>query len=288
MGGFQVLAPVVMLASSASACQDGAQRAEAASAPIATKAPADLAPYSVASPDNGPMSLGTFSLTFYYVINEDEVVRAKPPAVVAANDNQASGPAALAEPSSADAALAAMAMAPNDTVPIYSPTCEAIADVSPEFAGQLRIQGTGKLRDGRVLNVWGECSCARSPCYQVTSQQWGRSGTGHPLDPFRTVAVDPRVVKLGSLLFIPALEGRTMPGRAPWGGFVHDGCVIADDTGGGIKNTQLDLFVGRKAWWAGLATRGGSHLWSRSIQVYDGSAICERRDHKITRKSGAI
>ena len=109
------------------------------------------------------------------------------------------------------------------------------------------LQGTGKLRDGRVLNIWGHCTCDHKPCFKVTENQWGTAGTGKPLQPFRTVAVDPKVVKLGSLLYVPLLEGRTMPGRAPWGGFVHDGCVVADDTGGGIDGNQLDLFVGRKA-----------------------------------------
>ena len=87
----------------------------------------------------------------------------------------------------------------------------------------------------------------------MTENQWGTAGSGQPLQPFRTVAVDPKVVKLGSLLYVPLLEGRTMPGRAPWGGFVHDGCVVADDTGGHIDGNQLDLFVGRKAYFLGLS-----------------------------------
>jgi hypothetical protein len=96
------------------------------------------------------------------------------------------------------------------------------------------------------------------------------------------------VVKLGSLLYVPLLEGRTMPGRAPWGGFVHDGCVVADDTGGHIDGHRLDLFVGRKAYFLGLSGSGSSHAWARHVPVYDGSQICERKGRKISRKSGAI
>lgn len=240
-----------------------------------------------------PRQLGKFNITFYYVIGEDEVKskkKAKPPVRVekaVANDNQlADDTDGLVE---GEAELAAVA--PPDLVPIYGPgktTCKPIAEVTREFAQQLRVQGTGKLRDGRVLNVWGHCSCATSPCFKVTALQWGNAGTGRPLHPFRTVAVDPKVIKLGSLLYIPQLEGRTMPGRAPWGGFVHDGCVVADDTGGGIRGKQLDLFVGRKGWFFGLSGRRGSHSWARHVPVFDGAKICERKGRRVAKKSGAI
>ena len=220
--------------------------------------------------DDGPKQLGQFTITFYYVIGEDEIV-AKPKA--AANDN--------------DVELAATA--PADLVTLFKPkNCEPIADVSTEFARQLELQGTGKLHDGTVLNIAGKCKCGHSPCFQVTETQWGTAGTGRPLQPFRTVAVDPKVVKLGSLLYVPLLEGRTMPGRAPWGGYVHDGCVVADDTGGHIDGNQLDLVVGRKAYFLGLSGSGSSPAWARHVPVFDGSKICERKGRVVARKSGAI
>lgn len=234
-----------------------------------------------ATPDS-PTPIGQFNITFYYVIGEDEVVPKKPPPRPA-NEN-----VAATEAGESDEALNA-AIQPPDTVTLYSKEgCEPISEVSKEFASQLDLQGTGKLRDGRVLNIWGACNCDRSPCFKVTENQWGTAGSGHPLQPFRTVAVDPKVVKIGTLLHVPLLEGRLMPGRAPWGGFVHDGCVVADDTGGGIDGNQLDLFVGRKAYFLGLSGSGGSHAWARHVDVFDGSAICERKGRKIGRKAGAI
>jgi 3D (Asp-Asp-Asp) domain-containing protein len=225
--------------------------------------------------DEGPKQLGLFTITFYYVIGEDEVAKAKPAA--AANDN-------------AEAETELAAVAPPEKVTLYAKACEPIAEVTRDFAQQLRIQGTGKLNDGRVLNVWGNCNCETSPCYKVTPQQWGTAGSGKPLTPFRTVAVDPKLIKLGSLLYVPLLEGRTMPGRGPWGGFVHDGCVVADDTGGGIKDEQLDLFVGKKAWFFGMAASGsrGSHAWARHVPVYDGSKICQRKGRQVARKTGGV
>lgn len=232
--------------------------------------------------DAEPQPLGKFNITFYYVVGEDEVTPKKKqtvlaPPVIVANDNQGS-----------DSAITA-AITPPALVTLYSKSgCEPIQEVTKEFAAALEMQGTGKLRDGRVLNIWGACNCERTPCFKVTENQWGTAGSGHPLQPFRTVAVDPKVVKIGSLLHVPLLEGRLMPGRAPWGGFVHDGCVVADDTGGGINDNQLDLFVGRKAYFLGISGHGGSHAWARNIDVYDGTSICERKGRKISKKAGGV
>lgn len=232
--------------------------------------------------DTGPRPLGKFTITFYYVIGEDEI-SASP---VAANDNLAGGTADR-EGSEGEQELAAIA---PDPVTLYAggSKCEPIAEVSKEFASQVAVQGTGKLRDGRVVNIWGACNCKHSPCFKVTRAQWGTAGSGKPLQPFRTVAVDPKVVKLGSLLYVPLLEGRRMPGREPWGGYVHDGCVIADDTGGHIAGNRIDLFVGRKAYFLGLSGSQGRHAWARHVPVFDGTGICERKGRRVGRKAASI
>ncbi|HET7501837.1 MAG TPA: 3D domain-containing protein [Kofleriaceae bacterium] len=242
--------------------------------PAAVQAPA---PPATEPAEAGPRPLGKFTITFYYVIGEDEVT--SKPVLVAANDNRAN--------SDEDTDLAAIA---PDLVTLYAGggQCEPIAEVSKQFASQLAIQGTGKLHDGRVLNIWGACNCKHTPCFKVTQAQWGTAGSGRPLQPFRTVAVDPKVVRLGSLLYVPLLEGRTMPGRQPWGGYIHDGCVVADDTGGHIAGNRLDLFVGRKGYFLGLSGSGGSHAWARHVPVFDGTGICERKGRRVARKAASI
>jgi 3D (Asp-Asp-Asp) domain-containing protein len=249
--------------------------------PAASK-PAAVAPAPVVEEANAEdKPIGQFDVTFYYVIGEDEAQTLAAAKKKVANDN------VLAATEQSKETLAAIA--PPETTTIYDgKTCAPIADVTRAFLAQLRLQGTGKLRDGRVVNIWGACSCERSPCFKVMPNQWGTGGGGRPLQPFRTVAVDRNVIKLGSLLYVPHLEGRTMPGRAPWGGFVHDGCVVADDTGGGIVGNQLDLFVGRRSYFLALSGRGGSHGWARHIPVFDGSKICERKGRKVGKKAAAI
>ena len=277
--GIRLVAPLVLGVS----CQSTNDVANVAP-PAVEVAPAPKEPPP--KEETGPRPLGKFTITFYYVVGEEEI--AAKSALVAANDNRENRTGAPVGDARADKRELA-AIAP-DPVTLYAGggKCEPIAEVSKDFATQLAVQGTGKLRDGRVLNIWGHCNCKRTPCFKVTQAQWGTAGTGRSLLPFRTVAVDPKVVKLGSLLYVPLLEGRTMPGRAPWGGFVHDGCVVADDTGGHIGGNRLDLFVGRRAYFLGISGSGGSHAWARHVPVFDGSGICERKGRRVARKTGAI
>jgi 3D (Asp-Asp-Asp) domain-containing protein len=275
VNGIKCIAPLVL----GLGCQS-ASEVVAAAPPDHETVPAVAEPAPV---DTGPHQLGQFTITFYYVIGEDEVTATR--RMVAANDNRPSGAANTG--SDDDTELTATT---QDLVTLYAggAQCDPIAEVSKEFASQLALQGTGKLHDGRVVNIWGACNCEHSPCFKVTQAQWGTAGSGKPLQPFRTVAVDPKNVKLGSLLYVPLLEGRTMPGREPWGGFVHDGCVIADDTCGHIAGNRLDLFVGRKAYFLGLSGSGGSHAWARHVPVFDGTGICERKGRRVGRTAASI
>ena len=285
VNGIRTIAPLVL----GLGCQS-TNDATVVAPPVVEPVPAATEVPRIA--ETGPRTLGQFTITFYYVVGEDEI--AAKPLGVAANDNRGgdSGDGqgdGKRDGKGKDDARELAAIAP-DLVTLYAGggKCEPIAEVSKGFATQLAVQGTGKLRDGRVVNIWGHCNCKRSPCFKVTQAQWGTAGTGRSLLPFRTVAVDPKVVKLGSLLYVPLLEGRTMPGRAPWGGYVHDGCVVADDTGGHIGGNRLDLFVGRRAYFLGISGSGGSHAWARHVPVFDGTGICERKGRHVARKTGAI
>jgi hypothetical protein len=193
--GIRLVAPLVLGVS----CQSTNDVANVAP-PAVEVAPAPKEPPP--KQETGPRPLGKFTITFYYVVGEEEI--AAKSALVAANDNRDNRTDARAGDGRGDARsdggdkreLASIA---PDPVTLYAGDgkCEPIAEVSKDFATQLAVQGTGKLRDGRVLNIWGHCNCKRTPCFKVTQAQWGTAGTGRSLLPFRTVAVDPKVVKLG-------------------------------------------------------------------------------------------
>ena len=226
-------------------------------------------PAAAAAPVRGE-SLGTFRFTMYHVTVEED----RP------GDSEA--------PSDEEMVLASgspdtLSGAP-DNVTIYTKDCTPLAEVSRDFARKLDLQGTGKLRDGRVVNTSGICKCPNSPCFMEINAAWA-IGAGGRLAPFRSVAIDTRVVPLGSLLYIPELAGKRMPGKAPWGGYVHDGCVIADDRGGGIRGKEIDFFVAKKSYSDAIYRR--TRL--KKVTVFDGTGWCERRTGGRVRKiAGAI
>ena len=106
---------------------------------------------------------------------------------------------------------------------------------------ELKMEGSGILRDGRVINYDGACSYGIGTCFtQLDPREHplGQGGQRRVLTPFKSVAVDPRFVPLGTTLYVPELRGLVLPN-----GTTHDGCVRADDTGGNIRRHELDFFV---------------------------------------------
>ena len=66
-----------------------------------------------------------------------------------------------------------------------------------------------------------------------------RDSMGCKVVPMRTLAVDPRIVPRGSVVFIKETVGLSLPG-----GHVHDGLWYASDIGGAIKGQRIDLYTG--------------------------------------------
>ncbi|HUQ04001.1 MAG TPA: 3D domain-containing protein [Kofleriaceae bacterium] len=185
-------------------------------------------------PEAGP-SLGSFQLTYYWVASEEDY------------------------PGTASEEL-------------YDASCDVLETVTPGFADAIDLEGTGRLIDGRLLNVAGTCGCPRSPCFVEAGAMypWGIGVQNRPLVPFRSIAVDRDVIAYGTALYVPELDGELVPGDAPWGDFVHDGCVLAADTGGGIVDLHIDWFVGLRAAYRTLDLRLGLD----AVTVHEGGARC--------------
>lgn len=123
------------------------------------------------------------------------------------------------------------------------------------FVFELKLEGSGILRDGRIINYDGDCAYGVGTCFRAVDPKEhpvGVGGQGRPLEPYRSVAIDPRLVPIGTPLYIPELRGLRLAS-----GGLHDGCVRADDTGGGIKHRKVDFFVESYAHYKQLADR----LW---------------------------
>ena len=128
-------------------------------------------------------------------------------------------------------------------VPLRDRRGKVLARVSRKFARRVLLQGTGRLADGRLINVAGGCRKSRR-CYHILDEdiEHGIGARDQELRPFRSVAAPPHI-RFGTVLYIPELDGLPVPGGLANGSYVHDGCVVADDRGGGIKGRQLDLFT---------------------------------------------
>ncbi len=129
----------------------------------------------------------------------------------------------------------------NTWVELYTPDGYFMQHVPERFAWSLRLEGSGLMRDGRVINYTGACRYGYGTCFEqldVNEHPFGRGAGQRPLIPFKSVAVDPRVIPIGEPLYIPEFDGLQLPD-----GSIHDGCVRADDTGGGIKKRKMDFFV---------------------------------------------
>jgi 3D (Asp-Asp-Asp) domain-containing protein len=126
-------------------------------------------------------------------------------------------------------------------VDIYDRTGFWIGRYPSAFVFELKLEGTGFLRDGRLLNYAGPCTWGIGTCFDVLEPDehpLGRGVQNRRLDPFRSVAVDPRRIPIGSPIFVPEIVGMELPD-----GTRHDGCLRADDQGGAIKGGKLDFFV---------------------------------------------
>jgi 3D (Asp-Asp-Asp) domain-containing protein len=171
-------------------------------------ATADLAPH----PDLGPGTLkGPVELTYYWVTEESDYSGA-------------------------------------DDTALCDVSANVIAMVPLAFAKDIAIEGTGKLSDGRLLNIGGSCACSSgmTSCYDIldpSKYPWGVGVQSRPLVPFRSIAVDHTFIPYGTHVYVPEFDGVQMPSSY---GFVHDGCFEADDTGGDIKNAHIDFFAAEK------------------------------------------
>ena len=144
---------------------------------------------------------------------------------------------------------------------------QLIARVTSAFKRQLDIEGSARLRDGRIVNIEDRVG-GRMRYLIVHGAPFGVGAPGYRLVPYRTVAVDPRRVKLGTVLYIPSLVGIPLPS-----GEVHDGFGFAHDTGHGIIGSRVDIFVGFESDRDNALTRSGRIASQERVSVYavDGS-----------------
>jgi 3D (Asp-Asp-Asp) domain-containing protein len=137
-----------------------------------------------------------------------------------------------------------------------------IASVAPAFRRQLDIEGSARLRDGRIVNIADRVG--GSLRYLIASgAPFGVGAPGFKLIPYRTVAVDPRRIKLGTVLYLPVLAGIALPS-----GEIHDGFCFAHDTGKGIVGNRIDVFVGFESDLSNALSRSNRITSHKAVRMY--------------------
>lgn len=146
-----------------------------------------------------------------------------------------------------------------DETDVYTQHGHFLGTFPQRFVRALRMEGSGLLSDGRVVNYAGRCRYGVGTCFEEVdpgTYPFGRGAGRRPLVPFKSVAIDPLLVPIGEPLYIPEFDGLLMPD-----GHVHDGCVRADDTGGNIKKRKMDFFVVSFDNFRTLLDRLAGHIW---------------------------
>jgi len=145
----------------------------------------------------------------------------------------------------------------SDTT-LYDSACNPIAEVPAAYSDSVCIEGSGKLKDGTVINYASTCSCGRSCptggtiCYSkldADKYPWGMGSKNNALEPFISLAVDSNIISFGTVIYLEEWDGVYIPSEEGIGGFVHDGCFRADDIGGWIKDDHFDFFSGTKGMY---------------------------------------
>lgn len=118
-------------------------------------------------------------------------------------------------------------------------TNKTIAMVSNETHRKCSLEGTCKLKDGRVINVFGWIGGdPHKKCFGVLGPDmpFGKGSKNNALIPWVSAASDD--LPFGTIVYIKALDGFVVPGT---NGKVHNGCLRVDDTGIGVGLRRANI-----------------------------------------------
>lgn len=117
--------------------------------------------------------------------------------------------------------------------PLYLADGQLLGRFSSAFVKAFRVEAAACLKDGRRISYM-----KRANRVKIVDQFLGYGG--YSLSDLKSIAVDPRVIPIGSVVYIPQAENVTVDGRTLGGVF------YAHDIGSAIKGKHIDIFVGRK------------------------------------------
>jgi len=119
------------------------------------------------------------------------------------------------------------------SIPLYDESGNLVGKFPSSFVQDFKREAAAKLRDGRCISY-----LKRANRVKVGERFLGTGG--YRLTELKSIAVDPRVIPLGSLVYIPQAAEVVVDGRRLTGVF------RAHDIGSAVQGKHIDIFVGSK------------------------------------------
>jgi hypothetical protein len=145
---------------------------------------------------------------------------------------------------------------------LYTVKGKPIKKVTRKFAEKIRMEGTGRLSDGRLLNVWDRSKCNYNTndfaCFKdiSSSSEWGVGNKGNNLVPYVSVASN--TIPHGKTVEIKQFIGMPLPGT---NNLKHNGCFRVDDECGSCTTKQhvFDFFAAREQYYPPIEEKLAKH-----------------------------
>jgi 3D (Asp-Asp-Asp) domain-containing protein len=142
---------------------------------------------------------------------------------------------------------------PAKSSKLYLADGSLLGSFSSAFIRAFKTEAAAVLRDGRRISYLKRANRA-----EIVDRFLGCGG--HRLTELRSIAVDPRLIPIGSRVYIPQAENVVVDGRA------LNGVFYANDIGSAVKGKHIDVFVGRRQNMAAFSSAGMRS--SGNVDVY--------------------
>ncbi len=139
------------------------------------------------------------------------------------------------------------------TIPLYTQDGALLGRFSPSFVKDFKTESAARLRDGTCISY-----LKRQNRVQVVKRFLGHGG--YTLTELKSIAVDPKVIPIGSMIYIPQAENVVVDGKR------LNGIFYAHDIGSAVDGKHIDIFIGKKSNMAAFASAGLKS--SGSVDVY--------------------
>lgn len=140
--------------------------------------------------------------------------------------------------------------------PLYLSDGSLLGRFSSAFIKAFKTEAAAKLKDGRCISY-----LKRRGRAQVVEKFLGYGG--HKLEELKSIAVDPRLIPIGSVVYIPQAENVVVDGKP------QSGIFYAHDIGSAVKGKHIDIFVGSKGNMAAFSLAGMRSAGSVDVYVLE-------------------